>query len=315
MPFCGWAIAGRLQGRGDTISSMMISLALLILLLSTASHGQDVVVRKGPSIQDLGDGWYEAIAEAYVVNITPEEARRQALDNARNKALAHANGIDIQGTNLLRREEVAGNINDVFYSISQQTHGGRIVEERVPVWEWYTLPADPQPPIQVYRVRVQVKVESGTGVPDPDFAVSIQLNKDHYRSGEEMEMAITATKPCHLTLFCLTATDTVVVLLPHKYRQDRQVNPGDTLYVPDAQEKQRGIRYKVFTPLGRTQATETIKVIATKQDYTFGAGRETASIYTQIPTYQDAYSEMLRWLMRIPRNERAEAQVTYIVIE
>ena len=32
-----------------------------------------------PSVRDLGNGWVEAIGDAYLINITPEEARRQAL--------------------------------------------------------------------------------------------------------------------------------------------------------------------------------------------------------------------------------------------
>ena len=47
-------------------------------------------------VHDLGGGWVQAEGEAQVVNITPEEARKRALQNARERAIMHAVGIGVQ---------------------------------------------------------------------------------------------------------------------------------------------------------------------------------------------------------------------------
>ena len=128
-----------------------------------------------------------------------------------------------------------------------------------------------------------------------------------------MRLAITATRRCHVTVFCLSAADTVIVLLPHKYRQDRLVAPGDTLWIPDADEQAMGIHYRAVLPAGRASVTEMIKVVATTEPHAFGQGLEKVSIYNQVPTRQAAMVEMMRWLVQIPRNQRTEAQAVYEV--
>ena len=89
--------------------------------------------------------------------------------------------------------------------------------------------------------------------------------------------------------------------------------PGDTLWIPDADEQAMGIHYRVMPPAGRESATEMIKVVATREPHTFGQGLEKVSIYNQVPTRQAALVELMRWLMRIPRDQRTEAQVVYEV--
>lgn len=284
--------------------------ALLVALCAFA-YGESPD-KSTSSVKDLGGGWYEAVGQASVINITPEEARRRAVQSARDAALVYAVGVDVQASSLLRREEGRDGFADAFFSLSQQTHAGRVVEQRPAQWESFQIEADPAP-IQVLRARVQLKVEREKGEPDPDFEVSLRLNRERYRAGEEMEMEISATRPCHLTVFCLTASDTVVVLLPHEYRTQRQVAPGDTLRLPDEREKGLGISYRVFLPPGKGRVTEAIKVVATKGEYAFGEGRQRIGGYTQIPTYRDAVDRMLRWLVRIPRDRRAETQAVYSI--
>lgn len=78
----------------------------------------------------------------------------------------------------------------------------------------------------------------------------------------------------------LTAMDTVIVLLPHEYRQDRLIEPGDILRIPDAEEQAMGIHYRVKPPAGQQQAIEMIKVVGTKEPYIFGQGLPTVSMCT-----------------------------------
>ena len=263
-------------------------------------------------VRALGDGWFEAEGEAQVVNITPEEAQRGALQDARERAIMSAVGIDVRAQTFLRQEETPTGIQAAFLSLSEQTSAGRIVDELSPEWTSYQLPAEPLP-ILVYRATVRVRVEREEGQADPDFSVKVIVNKERFSEGDEMRLAITATRRCYVTVLCVSATDTVIVLLPHKYRQDRLLAPGDTLWIPDADEQAMGIRYRAVLPAGRVSVTEMIKVVATKQPHAFGQGLEMASIYNQVPTRQAALVELMRWLVEIPRNQRAEAQAVYEV--
>ena len=263
-------------------------------------------------VRAVGDGWIESEGLAQVVNITPEEARIRALQDARERAIMFGVGIEVQAHTLQRQEESEGLFDDAFYTLSEQTSAGRIVEERPPEWASFEIPGTPLP-VLVYRAKVKVRVAEEKGAPDPDFRVKLALNKERFSAGEEMRLAITSTRPCYVTVLNLTAADTVIVLLPHTHRQDRFVAPGDTLWIPDADEQAMGIHYRVMPLAGRKNATEMIKVVATKKPHVFGAGLEKVSIYNQVPTRQAALVELMRWLVQIPRNQRAEAQAVYEV--
>lgn len=262
-------------------------------------------------VRDLGDGWFEAEGEAPAVNITPEAARQQALEDARQRAIMFAVGVDVQGGSFLLQEEGEKGFRDAFLQLSRQTSAGRIVAEKSPKWEMHTGPGGQLSPI--YRVQVQVQVAKEEGQPDPGFQVEAKLNQAGFQEGEEMRLAITATRPCYVNVINLTAVDTVIVLLPHKFRQERRVKPGDTLWVPDAEEQNMGIHYRVYLPTGRQTALESIWVVATKEDRSFGEGLPQKGLYNQVPTRQAAMVELMRWLVQIPRDQRAEAQVMYEV--
>ena len=263
-------------------------------------------------VRAVGDGWIESEGLAQVVNITPEEAQVWALQDARERAIMFGVGVEVQAHTLLRQEEREALLEDAFYTLSEQTSAGRIVEERSLEWTSFEISGTPLP-VLVYRATVQVRVAEEKGEPDPDFRVKLAVNKERFSAGEEMRLAITSTRPCYVTVLNLTAADTVIVLLPHTHRQDRFVAPGDTLWIPDADEQAMGIHYRVLLSAGQQRVTEMIKVVATKEPYAFGAGLEKVSIYNQVPTRQAAWVELMRWLVQIPRNQRAEAHAVYEV--
>jgi len=291
-----------------------IFLAFWMIGCSAEINAQTSSIDHPLQIRDLGDDWIEVEGESQVVNITPEEARRRALKDARERAILFAVGIDVQAYTALLQEENEAGVHSAFYALSEQASAGRIVDERPPVWASYEIPGRPVS-ITVYRARVQVKVAREEGESDPGFWVEVSLNKSRFHEGEEMRLAVTASRPCYVTVLNLTAADTVVMLLPHEYRQDRQVTPGDTLWIPDADEEAMGIHYRVLLPAEREQVTEMIKVVATRSPYAFAEGLPRVSFYNQVPTRQAAWVELMRWLVQIPRDQRTEAQAAYQVVK
>ena len=192
-----------------------LSIALGVVC-SDGAYGQSAPVR------DLGGGWYEAVGTAPLVNITPEQARRRALQDAREQALMFAVGVDITDATLWHQAEEGGQLVDQFYSLNQQVLAGRVVEERNAEWSRVNA-GQGALGMLAYKVKVELKVEPEKGDPDPGFSVEVRLNREVFRPGEEMRMEITAPRPCYVNVFCLTASDTVVTLLPHRDRSQRAV--------------------------------------------------------------------------------------------
>ena len=282
------------------------------LAWAVASSGQPSTCRDLPQARKLGDGWVEAWGEARVEGITPEEARDKALQAARGEAIASAVGIDVRNLDYRALEEGGESFRDVFLSFSRQTSSGQVVDERRPEWTECKIPIPGQPlPITVYQARIEVKVARQEGRPDPGFAVEVTPNKETFTDGERMQLEITATRPCHVTVLNITAADTAVVILPHEHRPASYVGPGDTLRVPDEDEKAMGISYPVTVPEGRTQAAERILVIATRTERPLGAG--CTGLHNQVPTRKAALVHLMRWLVQVPREEWAEDDVAYTV--
>ena len=269
-----------------------------------------------PSVRDLGGGWIEAVGEAYLIHITREEAMKKALKDAREQAIMFAVGVKLQSEILdIQRAYISGDTeaaHQSFTDISQHTSSGKIVEEKRPKWETYLMdnPAG-GPRITVYRCILQAKVEKEKGWIDPDFQVSLTLNRLIFRDGDEVTMEISATKDCYLTVLDIAANDTVIVLLPHQYRADNFIKAGATTVLPNEEERSIGIHYRAHLPKGAEQTTESIKVIATKKPYRLRLAWEQVGGFNFVPTSRAALSSLYRWLVRIPLNERAEAQAIY----
>ena len=231
---------------------------------------------------------------------------------ARGEAIDCAIGIGVRNFDYRFVEEGGGNFRESLLSVTRQTSYGEIVGRRPEDWSECKIPGEPLP-ITVLRVRIRVKVQRLLGRPDPDFAVEVRSNKERFTDGEQMQLAITATKPCHVTVLNVTATGTVVVILPHEHRPTSFVEPGDTLWVPDEAERAMGISYPVTVPEGRRQATEYIQVIATKEKLSLGAGWPRTGHYNQVPTHKAALVHLGRWLLQVPPQERTETEAGYQV--
>lgn len=284
------------------------------LVWAVASSGQPSTCRDLPQARKLADDWIEAWGEARVEGITPEEARGKALEVARGEAIACAVGIDVHSLDYRAIEEGGASFRDVFLSFSRQTSSGRVVDQRRPQWSECKIPIPGQSlPITVYQARIEVKVARQEGRPDPGFAVQVTPNKEKFTDGERMQLEITATRSCHVTVLNITAADTVVVILPHEYRPASYVEPGDTLRMPDEHEKAMGISYPVTVPEGRRQVTERILVIATKTEPSLQAGWRRTGLHNQVPTRRAALVHLMRWLIQVPREEWTEDDVVYRV--
>jgi hypothetical protein len=75
-----------------------------------------------------------------------------------------------------------------------------------------------------------------------------------FRVGEEMQLMITATEPCYITLIDIGTSGALSILYPPAGRQSPRLEPGQVLRLPPANGK-----IKIVGPSG----VDRIKVIAT----------------------------------------------------
>ncbi len=256
--------------------------------------------------------WVTATGECYGDNITPEEAKRRALEQARLNAIRQVVGEKVSAYVSQLDTGTQQDFNESLTQLSLSTLHGKVVDQKEPVWkpvESIQLRSGAAP-IPVYRVTWEVKVAKEKGKRDPNFRVALKLNNKTFREGEEIILSIKPTQDCYLTVFNILSDHTVLILYPPQEQTPQVVRGKQTFTLPSEAEQARGIRYRVGLLPGKTKDIESIYVIATK-DKTLFLPRETEKFHLDIsgqvvlPTYQVAFEEIGRWLVSIPLDIRA----------
>ncbi|MBI5199290.1 MAG: hypothetical protein HZA09_04660, partial [Nitrospirae bacterium] len=144
-------------------------------------------------------------------NLTKEEARRQAVEDAMRNAIEEVVGASISAETLVINLQHSGDIIKVipYGKVTDE----EIIEEGVKEIreEGKTTPS------LIYRVKMRVKVEKEKGDPDPYFKIEASLNRNVFKDGDEMEIRIRPTKDSYIAIFNILEDEGVIILIPNRY--------------------------------------------------------------------------------------------------
>ena len=247
------------------------------------------------------------IGEAAIANITPEEAQNLALQRARHEAISRICGVRVQSETLIKNFSLQG---DFIHSVSY----GRIVAEKVLKWELDVEQATSvKPPEMLYRVTLRSEVQEEKGAPDPFYKVRVWLNKEVFRSGEEMIINISSTKEGYITVLNFSADGTVTLLYPNKLKRDNKIEANKEYQIP-AKEDRGQMTFQVATLPDHKRDTEFIKVISTRGPINLLAEVKARGNYGVMDSTQFAVTEIARLMASIPPKARAEDTASYQII-
>lgn len=289
---------------------------ILLLVVFSCSH-INTVGKEKPQIvktvhqadedklKDLGNGYFEVIGKAFIQNITPEEAREQAILDACKKAIEYYSGIEISSRSLdIRSESNDKIILDQFSSLSNQTTRGIILEKEI-----ISEKIDSDGNNLVKIVNLKVKVCKQSGEKDPYFNIDATLNRSYFQDGDEMELTSTSSKDCFLTILNICSNDSVYIIFPNQYRKDNFLKSSKVFDLPDENDRKLGISFPVHLLPGRDKDSEMIKILATKKKVNFTSFYS----FSAYGTYKSALEDLQRWLIKIPRNEMEEVDIQYFI--
>ncbi len=246
--------------------------------------------------------------EAFIVNITPEEAQKLALKRARVEAIEKVCGIRVQAETLVRNYSVE---NEIIHSISY----GHIVSEEVLNWKADIIQQSPKrPPDFSYLVKIKTTVEQIKDDPDPFYKVKLKLNKTVFKSGDEMIISVQVTKPSYISVLNVCADDSVVLLFPNQIRKDCLVKAGKTYQIPSKADRDDVLKLQVATLPGHKKDTEYIKVLATREPMYLLESLNMQGNYGVSDSVKFASAEIARMVSSIPVKDRAVATVSYQVV-
>jgi len=273
--------------------AFILSFAILTFLLPVPYiRGQDItwVTEEGTGAMD---------------GFTREEARDRAVKDALRKAVRKAVGADISEESLVINFRLSGSIvNAIPYGRVTDT---AIIEEGV-----VNVHRDgQQSPSRAYRVKIRAGVVEEKSGADASFRIEAVLDRSSYKDGDEMALKIRSTKDCYIAVFNIVEGEKIIRLFPNKFQESNFVLAGNTFSFPDQRDRKRGIKLKAHLPPGRDRLTETFYILAVKKPFTF----ETAGIQQGIFGFYDGHTafmgELVKEIVSIPLNERAEQLIQY----
>src|SRR5690348_8323637 len=180
-------------------------------------------------------------------DLTPADARRQAIERALAEAVRRVSGVRVQAAQLGVGDDRNGRVNDSFLSVVQLDAAGRATAYRI-LDERFQTERHPALGAQLYlELRALVTVAREHGAIDPGFKVSVTLNDalffDHAGSiegNDELIATITPTQDAWLTVFGVVG-DSAQLLLPNALMSDNRAGATRATELPTREWRDRGV--------------------------------------------------------------------------
>jgi len=254
-----------------------------------------------PQIADLGNDYYQVIFSIPIENITPEQAKEIAIQRACQMAIELFSGIEVTGrTSLIQAESNNKITMDHFSKLTNQISNGIILYKEIIEEENIT-----ENNLIYKRVTIKLKVGKQKGEADPFFSLSANLNKSYFQNDEELILNVTPTKECYLTILNIMSDENVATVFPNQYRKDNFVKANELFVLPNENDKKLGIKFKVHLLPDKTEDTEIIKIIATKEPVSININSD----------FTTAFEALQNWLITIPRDQIEEFDLQYFIVK
>ncbi len=190
-------------------------------------------------------------------NLTKEEARQKAIEDALRRAIEEVVGISVTSDTLVSDFNLA---SDIINAISY----GTVVEKEVLEEDVHVEKKEKDKPKLTYYVKLRAKVKKETGKVDPFFTIDTKLNNYLFKNGDPIEISLISTKDCYAYIFNVTSDGYVMRVFPNRYLTDNLIKAGEKFIFPTHGLKKSGIMLKAYNPL-RQKVQEKFYVLCFKE--------------------------------------------------
>jgi hypothetical protein len=218
-------------------------------------------------------------------DISPNEARLQALNNAKIDALKAA-GIDeqISTYQLLFSSQLKNDYSQFFSSDIQSEMQGAVKNYKVLSEKMYC-----KNELEVaYDVTIDATVVKYDTRPDLAFTSNIDGIKGVYNNGENLSFSLKATRNCYLTIFNITDKE-ATLLYPNDYEKQFELKKLESYNFPMAK-----IDYTLGNETKKPEVNRLIFVFTKEQIPYIKADKK------QVTTHEDIFG----WIYSIPPDQR-----------
>lgn len=248
--------------------------------------------------------WVTTEGFSAMENITKEDARRLAIEDAERNAVEQVAGVTISADTIVTNFTIS---SDVISAIPY----GKVIDREIIEEDIKTIKDEKTVrPSFIYYVKLKAKVAKEKGNIDPYFKLDASLNRTVFKDGEEMQIKVKPHRDCYITIFNILEDDKVLTLIPNRYIKDTLIKANEYLVFPDEGIKKMGINLKVHGVEGKDVTKEKIYILCFKQPVDFGNKFEEGifGIYKGATAF---IKELKRKVVDIPLSERAERFLLY----
>jgi len=250
--------------------------------------------------------WVTIEGVASLENVTKTEARRMAINDARRVAIEKVVGVEILSETMIINNEVSG---DVICSFPY----GKILDQKI--LKEYVISEQSKDrggaPLLTYKVEMRALVSKEKGKADPYFRVAAKINRKVFKNGDQIELRVTPTKDAYISVFNIIEDQTVLILLPNRFREDNFVKANKTLIFPSKADRKSGIALEAFIGDGKARTDEMFYIIALKEPIKFDSAKFSEGIFGLYDGNSGLVHDLVKETVGIPLSQRAETFIYY----
>ncbi len=249
--------------------------------------------------------WVTVEGIASIENVSKKEAKRLAMADAMRKAVEEVVGVDILSETVVINYKVSG---DIIRSVPYgKVIGKKILKEEIVM----TPQKESAIPFMAYKVKMRVNVVKEKGKGDPFFRIRAKLNKNVFKEGDEVEIKVTPSKDCYITIFNIMEDENVLKLIPNRFVTSNSVRANQAFIFPGEENKRKGIRLIAHVGQGSESVVETFYILVLKQPLNFDPDKFKEGIFETFDGSSAFMNDLLKEIVVIPPSERAETFLQY----
>ena len=275
---------------------------------AAAFREMDYTVRKGWFLVDT--------TLVFPGTVSPARARQEALQTARAAGLEMALPAEVSFISLLSdvMDETAGAAYEksTWSTFALSSISGHVVDEKILSTDVMPLEGN----AYRYRMVMEARVVPVKGERDPSLRLDLEVNERLLNEGDELIIKARSSTDGYLYVFDFLSDNSVMLLFPNALMSDNTIPAVTWVELPTAQERARGLRYRVAADPNALTTNETIYAVFTRQPIADLKGLiNVPEGYVSFSAGDASFTDFQRWLAQIPLSQRVEKAVQLHIVK
>jgi len=166
-------------------------------------------------------------------------------------------------------------------------------------------------PYLAYRVTLRANVIKEKGKTDVFFRLKAELNRNVFKEGDLIEIKVTPSRDCYLSIFNILEDETAIILFPNRFSTNNFVKANTTFIFPGDADRKKGITLEAFVSEGKQKVDEIFHILALKEPLHFDTATFKEGIFGIYDGHSAMVNDLVKNIVGIPLSHRAEKFIQY----